>query len=124
MAVMERTKARETAAEKLADYFLDRDRQDPSTEELIGWLAGSPRFRAFADAHRAKIRKKLRTAANDEALRDVRTELQVARLLLLDRRIELEFEAYGSGKVGPDLSVTYRGKRSFESRSDEAAPRA
>jgi hypothetical protein len=82
-------------------------------EELAGWLAGSARFRAFAEAHRDKIRKKLRGAADPEARRDVRVELHAAHLLLADRRIELAFEAYGSGKVGPDFTVTYRGERSF-----------
>jgi len=79
--------------------------------ELAGWLAGSARFRAFADAHRDKIRKKLRGAADAEARRDVRAELRAAHLLLADRRIELAFEAYGSGKVGPDFTVTFRGGR-------------
>jgi hypothetical protein len=81
--------------------------------ELAGWLAGSARFRAFADAHRDKIRKKLRGAADAEARRDVRAELRAAHLLLSDRRIELAFEAYGSGKAGPDFTVTFRGERSF-----------
>jgi hypothetical protein len=45
--------------------------------------------------------------------RDVRVELQVARLLLADRRFELAFEAYGSGKIGPDLSVSFHGARTF-----------
>jgi hypothetical protein len=113
MAGMVRTTAPGAVVEQLADYLLDRGRQDAITGELIGWLAGSARFRSFAEIHRDKIRKKLRTAADAEALRDVRTELQVARLLLVDPSIELAFEAYGSGKVGPDLTVTYRGKRSF-----------
>ena len=82
-------------------------------QELVAWLAGSPRFRAFAEAHRDKIRKKLRTATDADALRDVRAELQMARLLLADRRFELEFEAYGSGKGGPDFTVTYRVTQSF-----------
>ena len=82
-------------------------------QELLGWLAGSPRFRDFAEAHRDKIRKKLRTARDVEALRDVRAELRTAWLLLADRRIELAFEAYGSGKTGPDFTVTFRGSRSF-----------
>ena len=82
-------------------------------QELLAWLAGSPRFRAFAEAHRDKIRKKLRTAADGEALRDVRAELRTARLLLEDRRIELAFEAYGAGRTGPDFTVTFRGARSF-----------
>jgi hypothetical protein len=81
--------------------------------ELVAWLAGSARFRAFADVHRDKIRKKLRAAADPEALRDVRAELQAARLLLADRRFELAFEAYGSGKGGPDFTITYRGTTTF-----------
>lgn len=82
-------------------------------DELAGWLAGSARFRAFAETNHDKIRKKLRNAADAEAVRDVRTELQAARLLLADRRVELAFEAYGSGKLGPDFTITYRGARSF-----------
>ena len=70
-------------------------------EELAGWLAGSARFREYAEVHRDKIRKKVRSAADTEALRDVRAELQGARLLLTDPRIELAFEAYGAGKRGP-----------------------
>ena len=68
--------------------------------ELVGWLTSSARFRTFAEAHRDKIRKKLSGAADADALRDVRAELQIARLLLADRRFEVAFEAYGSGKKG------------------------
>jgi hypothetical protein len=82
-------------------------------DELNGWLAGSARFRAFADLHHAKIGKKLRTAADAEAIRDVRAELRAACLLLADPRIELAFEAYGSGKRGPDLTVSYRTRPAF-----------
>ena len=84
------------------------------TVELIGWLAGSSRFRAFAGTYRDKIHKKLRNATDPEAARDVRAELQVARLLLADRRFEVAFEAYGSGKVGPDLTVSFRSTRTFD----------
>jgi hypothetical protein len=69
--------------------------------ELLGWLAGAPRFRAFAEAHRDKMWKKLRRASDAEALRDVRAELRAAHLLLADRRIELAFEAYGRGRSDP-----------------------
>ena len=110
---MARTTAPRTAVAQLAGYLLDGGRQDAIAEELTGWLAGSARFRSFAEVHRDKIRKKLRTAADTEALRDVRTELQAARLLLGDPRIDLAFEAYGSGKGGPDLTVSRRGRRSF-----------
>jgi hypothetical protein len=81
--------------------------------ELQSWLTESPRFRTFAEAHRDKIRKKLRGAASPDALQDVRAELRTARLLLADRRIELAFEAYGSGRTGPDFTVTFRSARSF-----------
>jgi hypothetical protein len=102
-----------TAIERLADHLLPGADDDPMTDELVGWLAGSARFRAFADLHRDKIRKKLRGATDDEARRDVRAELSVAHALLADRRIELAFEAYGSGRGGPDFSVTYRRERAF-----------
>ena len=92
--------------------------------ELLEWLAGSPRFRAFAETHRDKIRKKFRGATDAESLRDVRAELQTARLLLADRRIELAYEAYGSGKGGPDFTVTFRGARSFNLEVTQAAPSA
>lgn len=107
---MARTTA--TAVDQLAGDLVD-GRADDIAEELTAWLSGSPRFRSFAELYRAKIRKKLRTAADPEALRDVRAELQVAHLLLADPRIELAFEAYGSGKPGPDLTISYRGRRSF-----------
>ena len=82
-------------------------------QELVEWLVGSARFRAFAETNRDKVRKKIRGAADPDSLRDVRAELHTARLLLADRRIELAFEAYGSGKTGPDFTITFRDTRSF-----------
>jgi hypothetical protein len=102
------------SVERLGLELTDRGPQDPLTIELIGWLAGSSRFRAFAGTYRDKIHKKLRNAADAEAARDVRAELQVVRLLLADRRFEVAFEAYGSGKVGPDLTVSFRSTRMFD----------
>ena len=102
-----------TAVERLTNDLFDGAAGDTMAEELGGWLAGSARFRAFAEAHREKIRKKLRGAADVEARRDVRAELHAAHLLLADPRIEVAFEAYGSGKAGPDFTVAFRGERSF-----------
>jgi hypothetical protein len=102
-----------TAIDRLTDHLLHGADDDSMGGELADWLAGSARFRAFAELHRDKIRKKLRGATDDEARRDVRAELSVAHALLADRRIELAFEAYGSGRGGPDFSVTYRGERVF-----------
>jgi hypothetical protein len=102
-----------TAVERLAHDLFDRAPDDPMADELAGWLAGSSRFRTFAETHRDKIRKKLRGATDAEARRDVRAELRVAHLLLADRRVDLAFEAYGSGNPGPDFTVAYRGERAF-----------
>ena len=102
-----------TAVERLAYDLSDRGAGDPMADELLGWLSDSARFRTFAEAHRDKIHKKFRKAADPEALRDVRAELLVARLLLADKRFELAFEAYGSGRLGPDFTVTFRGSRAF-----------
>ena len=82
--------------------------------EMAAWLAESRRFRDFAEANRDKIRKKLRGAADSEARRDVRAELLTARRLLADKRIELAFEAYGSGRGGPDFTVAFHGERGFD----------
>ena len=110
---MARATAPPTAIGRLAHDLFDGDLADPFADELTEWMASSPRFRAFAGAHRDKIRKKLRGATDHEARRDVRAELRAARLLLADRRIELAFESYGSTKGGPDFTVTLRGERGF-----------
>jgi hypothetical protein len=102
-----------TGAERLLDYLLDGATDGSLGDELHAWLSRSPRFREFAGAHRDKIRKKLRSARDGEALRDVRAELRAAELLLGDRRMDLAFEAFGSTKGGPDFTVTFRGERPF-----------
>ncbi len=84
---------------------------DGLTTELAAWQADAPRFRAFVESNGAKIRKKLR-ATDPDARLDVRAELLVARLLVVDRRVGLEFEAYGAAG-GPDFTVTFRGERPF-----------
>ncbi len=102
-----------TAAERLVRYLLDGREDGALADELHRWLADSSRFRTFSEIHRDKIRKKLRTTSDAETLGDVRAELRAAHLLLADRRIELDFEAYGSTKGGPDLTVRFRGERPF-----------
>lgn len=96
----------------LAQYLSDGS-ADPLADELAAWLAASPRFRAFAEAQRDKIRKKLRSATDAEGRLDVRAELRVAHLLLGDRRIELAFEPAGSTRGGPDFAVSFRTHHAF-----------
>ena len=112
---MARAPTRTPTVDRLAQHLFAADAASDLAAEVTAWLSESPRFRAFVDAHRDKIRKKLRTAASDaDALRDVRAELRVAHLLLGDRRIELAFEAHGSGRGGPDFSVTFRGSPALD----------
>ena len=109
-------KPRTAAVGRVVAYLLDGVPRLPGEDldqELGDWLTASSRFGAFAEAHRDKIRKKLRTAKEPEARGDVRAELEAAFLLLADRRIELAFEAYGSGRRGPDFTVTLRSAHRF-----------
>ncbi|HEY3523448.1 MAG TPA: hypothetical protein VGK63_07065 [Candidatus Limnocylindrales bacterium] len=91
-------------------------------DDLVAWLA-EPRFRAFAERHRDKIRRKVRSAGDAEGLRDVRAELALAERLLADRRFEITYEPYGSGRLGPDFGVTFRGRPAFNVEVTRPRPR-
>jgi hypothetical protein len=81
---------------------------------LVGpWLIASPRFRAFAEIYRDKIRKKARGLRDDEGRRDLAFELAIAMRLLEERRFALQFEPYGVGKRAPDFGVTFRSQVRF-----------
>jgi hypothetical protein len=110
---MERRTAPTTRVERLVEALFDGAPEDSLATELRGWLATSNRFRAFTEAHRDKVRKKLRSANDGEARRDVRAELRIARLLLANPHMQVAYEAYGSVKGGPDFTVTYRGQPPF-----------
>ena len=73
----------------------------------------SGRSRAWFAANGTKIRHKVRGALQRDAVADLRAELLLAHRLLADRRFEPAFEAYGSGKGGPDFTVTFRGSARF-----------
>jgi len=76
---------------------------------LDRWLRNSPRFAAFAETYRDKIRKKLRAARDDEGLRDVLCELETAYCLLREPRFDVAYEAHAITKTrAPDLTLTYR----------------
>ena len=94
--------------DELIAYLFGADRSALAAE--VGpWLASSPRFRAFAETYRDKIRKKVRGPREDEALRDLTFELAIALRLVEDRRFAVEYESYGMGQRSPDFRVTFRG---------------
>ena len=73
------------------------------------WVVSSVRFRAFAEQYRDKIRKKVRGTRDQEGLKDLTFELEIAYLLLSERRFVVEYEKGGVGKQrGPDFCVTFR----------------
>src|SRR5215212_10871999 len=73
------------------------------------WVAASARFRAFAEQYRDKIRKKVRGTRDQEGLSDLAFELEIAYLLLSERRFAVEYEKGGVGKQrAPDFSVAFK----------------
>jgi hypothetical protein len=93
--------------ELLAHIFAD---QTHALAAQFGmWVASSARFRTFAEQYRDKIRKKVRSTRDQEGLNDLTLELEIAYLLLSERRFEVEYEKGGVGKQrGPDFCVTFR----------------
>ena len=82
--------------------------------ELTRWMEDSPRFTAFVETYRDKVRKKIRLAREPESALDLRGELEVAYCLLNDRRLSVVYEPYASAKRrGPDFAVTYRANLVF-----------
>lgn len=82
--------------------------------ELHQWMESSPRFTAFVETYRDKIRKKIRVTREPESRLDLRGELEVAYCLLKDRRLAVSYEPYANGKRrGPDFAVTYRANLVF-----------
>jgi hypothetical protein len=77
--------------------------------EFAAWVEASARFKLFAETYRDKIRKKLRGIRDEEGIRDLQVELEIAYLLLGERRFTIEYEKGGVGKQrGPDFCVTYK----------------
>ena len=58
----------------------------PLAVQFADWVNSSPRFRAFAETYRDKIRKKVRTITDAEGYRDLQAELATAYFLVLERR--------------------------------------
>lgn len=76
----------------------------------VRWCVASPRFAAFLEQYRDKIRKKLRSVADGEGLRDLRAEMLTAACLLTERTFTLDYEQYAANKTrGPDFSLLFKG---------------
>lgn len=81
---------------------------------LTAWVVSSPRYAAFAEKYKDKIRKKLRVTREQDAIADLLVELQIPHWLLQERRFEVAYEPYGIGKTtSPDYSVTFRTNFTF-----------
>jgi hypothetical protein len=89
--------------------YIFRNTRLPLAVQFARWVQESPRFRAFAETYRDKIRKKVRGITEAEGYGDLRAELATAYFLAQERRFVVEYEKYGMGKQrGPDFSVTYK----------------
>lgn len=100
--------------DQLLSYIFEDGRAHALSAEFAAWLAASARFKLFAETYRDKIRKKIRGTRDDDGLRDLQFELQVAYLLLEERRLAVEYEKGGVGKQrGPDFYVTFKTRLPF-----------
>lgn len=86
------------------------DPAHPLAPALRRWSEASPPFLKFAQAHAAKIRKKVRLASLEDEQRDLLAELAVAALLVGDPRCAVGYEPpHPAGQRGPDFGVTFKG---------------
>src|SRR5687767_12243648 len=96
------------SSSNLLPYIFSNTRL-PLAVQFAHWIQVSPRFRAFAETYRDKIRKKVRGITEAEGYRDLEAELATAFFLAEERRFMVEYEMYGVGKQrGPDFSITYK----------------
>ncbi|MEO7000422.1 MAG: hypothetical protein ABI068_01275 [Ktedonobacterales bacterium] len=104
-----RGKSQKPKADDLLEYiFADATTQVAST--CARWIQLSPRFKAFVEAQRDKLRKKARGLRDAEGFADLQAELSVAYWLLGERSFTLEYEKYLAEKMrGPDYTVTWKG---------------
>ena len=98
---------------ELLAYLFDR-KPHRLAEPLAQWMLASPRFTAFVETYRDKIRKKIRVTQGPENLLDLQAELATAYWLLRERRFTVEYEKCGASQTRcPDFSVTYTTAFSF-----------
>ncbi|MGE5072776.1 MAG: hypothetical protein ACM3MF_05045 [Anaerolineae bacterium] len=88
--------------------FLFDAQPHPLRAAMAEWLESSRRFTAFVEANDNKIRKKLRTVQDPEAIRDLMLELETAWLLLRERSLGVAYEPQlSTGIRSPDFAVSF-----------------
>lgn len=99
--------------DKLLAYLFD-NQPHLLTQSMERWVSSSRRFTEFASTFRNKIRKKIRTAKEEQNLLDLRLELETAYLLLQQKRLNVEYEPLqAGGGRSPDFAVTYTTSMTF-----------
>ncbi len=99
--------------QELVDYIIE-DRQHITELALRHWLQTSTRYHDFVYKYRDKIRSKFRNSVTDEDWNDVRFEIEIPFLFLLDDRYTVEYEKFGSEKKrSPDFTVQRAGLYEF-----------
>jgi hypothetical protein len=103
-----------TKAQSELIAFLFETKGSHTAARMSEWIAESGRYAAFVAKNKDKIRKKLRVTSDKDAAADLLHELQVPYWLLQDKRFEVAYEPYMSGKGrGPDYAVTFRSSFTF-----------
>ena len=95
-----------TVREVLAALF--EDEHHPLYATLAAWVTEDRRFRTFAQTYRGKIRRKLRNIPDEAGGADLKFELEIARWLLQEPRMEVAYETFDAREGGPDYTVAYR----------------
>lgn len=98
--------------EKLIVYVCN-GRKDSLYKAITYWIKSNTRFAGFVKKYKDKIRKKLRSAKNNDVLEDIKSELEMACLLLKNEHFNVEYEKYiRSGKC-PDFTVSINSGATF-----------
>lgn len=100
------------SADELMASLFDR-KPHPLAEAMEEWLGDSRRFADFARANETKIRKKLRSTREVEALQDLKLELETAHLLLRERALSLVYEPPRENARNPDFAVSFTTSLTF-----------
>jgi|GEM_PF-1338429 len=95
--------------DKLIKYVLEETPEDSKIcRAFQHWTTTCKRFRAFIDEYKNKIRKKVRGAETEDDIEDIRFELEIPYLLLLNNDFNVQYEAYGTSQQAPDFKITYK----------------